>query len=142
MRGRGAPLAPLWVIVPTVVLLILQLALDGTSILGTRLGALREDSLLGAPGRVDARLGHAERDERPPGPPRELRMALWGAFLVALVYALGFLAAVPLYLAPYLRTEARLSWGRTLMVTALTAGFFYVVFGLLLDVRFPVGAIG
>ena len=61
---------------------------------------------------------------------------------MALVYALGFLAAVPLYLAPYLRFETHHTWRRTLVLTLLVTGFFYVAFGVLLDVPFPEGRVG
>ena len=69
-------------------------------------------------------------------------MVLWGVFLLALVYGLGFLGAVPIYLAPYLRIEVRVSWKKALIVTVLTTGVLYLVFGLLLEAPLPKGLIG
>ena len=66
-------------------------------------------------------------------------MVGWGLALLALVYLVGFLAAAPLFMAPYLRIEARLSWRRTVLVTAITAGALVGIFGHLVAVTLPVG---
>ena len=112
-------IVPFWVLLPTTALLTLELWLEATA---------PQD-----PGAED----RPALDQA-----RALRLAFWGGLLVALVYALGFLAAVPLYLAPYLRFETHHTWRRTLVLTLLVTGFFYVAFGVLLDVPFPEGRVG
>ncbi len=139
----GSRLAPLWVILPTLALLILELVLEGTALPDRAFRALHGDTLRGTAERVELRLRlHVSGDRRRPRRSRELRLTLWGALLLALVYTVGFLAAVPLYLAPYLRVEAHVAWSKTLVITMLTAGFFYLVFGVLLNVPFPAALVG
>lgn len=129
---------PLSVIVPTLAALMLELALEGASLPDRAFRTLRGDTLLGTTERVELRLRlHVSSDRRPSRRSRELRLTLWGALLLALVYTVGFLAAVPLYLTPYLRFEARVSWAKTLVITLLISVFFYVAFGVLLNVPFP-----
>lgn len=112
-------LVPLWVLLPTIALLVLELWVEATA---------PQDPAAG----VRPALDHA----------RALRLTLWGGLLLALVYTLGFSAAVPLYLAPYLRFECHHTWKRTLVLTVSVTGLFYVVFGVLLHVPFPEGRIG
>ncbi len=140
----GSRLAPLWVILPTLALLVLELALEVSSLPdGAFFNALRRDTLLGTSERVELRLRlYRTTAEKRPRRARELRVVLWGGLLLMLIYAVGFLAAVPLYLVPYLRVEARVSWGRTLVTTLLITGFFYLVFGVLLNVPFPPALLG
>lgn len=140
----GSRLAPLWVILPTLALLALELALELSSLPDRAFfGALRRDTLLGTSERVELRLRlHLTANGKSPRRSRELRMALWGGLLVTLVYTVGFLAAVPLYLVPYLRIEVHAAWSRTLAMTVLITGFFYLVFGVLLNVPFPPALLG
>ena len=133
----GSRLAPLWVILPTLALLALELALELSSLPDRAFfGALRRDTLLGTSERVELRLRlHLTANGKSPRPSRELRMALWGGLLVTL-------AAIPLYLVPYLRIEVHAAWSRTLAMTVLITGFFYLVFGVLLNVPFPPALLG
>lgn len=136
-------LAPLWVILPTLAFLTLELFLEGARLPKGAFRALRGGTLFGTAERVELRLRlHVPSARRRPRRSRELRMALWGALLLALVYAVGFLQAVPLFLAPYLYVEADVAWSRTLIITLLTTGFFYLVFGVLLNVPFPGALVG
>jgi len=136
----GSRLAPLWVVLPTLAMLFLTLVLDTTSSFSARLRTIREDTLFGTPGQVDARLRGSVADNVPEDRrPREIRMVVWGGTLIGLVYAFGFFWAAPLYLALYLRAEAGLTWQRAVLAAAIAGGLFYAVFGLALDLTFPRG---
>ena len=129
-------LAPLWVIVPTLALLALEL----TGLAGGAVASPASNHVTGGGGRVSPEEG-AGNGSSPVPPGRAFRLVLWGGVLLTLVWTLGFLAAVPLYLAPYLRSEAGLSWRRSLGLTALTAALFWAVFGVLMRAPFPRGVL-
>lgn len=138
----GSRLAPLWVVLPTLALLMLQVVLDASHTRRSRLRALREDSLFGTPGRVDQRLDRAgSGDESGRRRIREARMVFWGGTLLGLVYAVGFFWAVPLYLAPYLRAEAGLTWTRATLAASTMAVLLYVAFVWVLELPFPPGVL-
>lgn len=139
----GSRLAPLFVIVPTLVFGILQLVIEGTSLPRNGLHALGGYNLLGTSRRVELRLRlHVSRDRAGARRERGLRLAFWGGLLVLLVYSIGLLPAVPLYLAPYLRVETRMRWSRAIGVAVMTAAAFYLIFDVLLHMPFPPAAIG
>lgn len=129
--------APLWVIVPTLALLVLEVARGLRSGGAGRPEPATRAASGPAPG-ASVGSGHgAPADAR-----RVARLAGWWALLLGLVYVVGFMAAVPVYLAPYLRVEAGVSWSRALILTGVTSVFFWVTFGLLLRAPFPAPLIG
>ncbi len=138
----AARLAPLWVLAPTVGLLLLQLLLDAAPGVARRLSALPRDSLFGASKRIDAwRRGGSEGASPAERRRRERRMAVWVTVLVVLVYLVGFFAAVPIFLLPYLRLEAHVDWRGSLALTAVLVCVLYLVFYVMAPGSFPEGIV-
>lgn len=125
-------LAPLWVAVPTLGLLLVKLVRD--LVRGPE-GAMEPPSA--------ARVASVPRsiDERRARRPREARLAAWALLSLALVYAAGIVVSVPLVLAPFLRFEGELPWRRSLAVAAGISLGFYLIFVRLLAVTLPPGAL-
>ena len=61
-------------------------------------------------------------------------------FIVS-VYLIGFPLTVPLFLFFYLKLQSKVNWLRSLVLTCITWGFFYVVFQRLVHLRFEDGAL-
>lgn len=61
-------------------------------------------------------------------------------FIVS-VYLIGFPLTVPLFLLCYLKLQSRVSWFRSLSLTGVTWGFFYLVFQRLVHIQFEAGAL-
>jgi hypothetical protein len=135
-------LAPVWVLVPTAVLLLLQLLVDVRPRLGERLRILQGAMLVPAAHSLSAgaeptHVSLPTRDRRS----RELRVVVWIAWLIALMYLVGFLLATALFLLPYLRMESRIGWVRSAVLTAAAAGAIYVAFGVVARVTLPAGVL-
>lgn len=128
-----ARLAPLWVLVPTTLLALVQIARD----------ALAEpEDAAGSGGPWDLASssspgGGQARDPASGGRAREVRGLAWVFALMALVYLIGIFAATALFLAPFLRLEAGMRWRASLPTTAAVIACLYLVFGVLVDVPFP-----
>jgi len=135
-------LAPLWVLVPTAVLLVVQLLMDASPQVRERLSILR--GAVVEPGTGSPLAGKEPVHGSAPaanGRIRGLRVALWIAWLIGLMYLVGFLLATALFLLPYLRMESGIGWGRSVMLTALATGAIYVVFAVVARVPFPPGVL-
>ena len=136
-------LAPLWVLVPTAVLLLVQLLLDVSPRVRERLHAL-QGPVVNAPGQ---RFPAAEAEGSPGAVhagsrrTREIRVLFWMAWLIGLMYLVGFVLSTALFLLPYLRTESGLGWRRSVVLTAVATGVTYLVFGLVARVPFPPGVL-
>lgn len=63
----------------------------------------------------------------------------WIGGIFAAIYSLGFVVAVPLVAAAYLRVSAREGWAPSLIVAALCWALVYGVFDRLLHVPLPGG---
>lgn len=61
-------------------------------------------------------------------------------FIVS-VYLIGFPLTVPLFLLFYLKLQSNVNWLRSLALTGITWGFFYLVFQRLVHIQFEAGAI-
>lgn len=61
-------------------------------------------------------------------------------FIVS-VYLIGFPLTVPLFLLFYLKRQSNVNWLRSLALTGITWGFFYLVFERLVHIQFEAGAI-
>jgi hypothetical protein len=70
---------------------------------------------------------------------RTLLAAGWILALFAMVLALGFLVAVPLFVFLYLRLQGREGWLFTTVFTAAVWACFYGLFETLLHLPFPAG---
>ena len=65
----------------------------------------------------------------------------WIAGFIALVFLVGFPAAVPLFLFSYLAIQSQVGWLLSISLTATTWGFFYFLFQRLLNLQFEAGVI-
>lgn len=122
-----ARLVPLIIAVPTLLLTLLQLLIDMVPAVGRRFSFLQEYDLFGI------ETGRAAEPSEKTGPTsnvfrRELHFASWLLLLMALIYFLGYLVAIPLFLVLFLRLRSSESWTITLSITAVTWAFVYVVF--------------
>lgn len=72
---------------------------------------------------------------------REVKMVFWMGFLLSLIYLLGFLFTVPLYLFLFLRFQGRHSWLVSSVTSLAVLAFVYALFGILLSVPFPEGLV-
>jgi hypothetical protein len=142
--GEGSSLvpasrtAPLWVLVPTAALLVFQLLSELLPHLER--GAEARGDGGAAERRFDARsVGGPEWSRRDTARWRGARLTGWLLLLLALVGAFGFFAAVPLFVAPYLRVEAGLRWSHSIGFAAILVGALYLVFGVWVEVPFPEG---
>lgn len=61
-------------------------------------------------------------------------------FIVS-VYLIGFPLTVPLFLLFYLKLQSNVNWLRSLALTGITWGFFYLVFQRLVHIQFEAGVI-
>jgi len=73
---------------------------------------------------------------------RELAVILWILLLVAMIYVLGFLWAVPLYLLAMLKLRGRETWRVSVFLTAGTVVVIYFFFVSLLKVNLHPGLWG
>lgn len=117
--GRAARLAPLWVIVPTLGLLLVQLVLDLCPRWAARLPQARALDAPAPSGEVVT--GH--RRER-----REAATLAWLAGLAATIQLVDVVLAIPLFLFAYLVSRSREPWWRAAAValaafTALRLAF-------------------
>ncbi len=122
-----ARLVPLIIAVPTLLLTLLQLLIDMVPAVARRFSFLQEYDLFG----IDT--GRAAEPSEETGSSsavyrRELNFAAWLLLLIALIYFLGYLVAIPLFLILFLRLRSSESWLMTLSITAVTWAFVYVVF--------------
>ncbi len=147
--GRVARLAPIWAILPTASLLLLQLVLDLRPAWAARL----ERSAFPARARPSPS-ERAEAEGTPPAAGQDRRPSrealafgiLFG--LTVLVLAMGVALAVPLFLLGHLVIGSRLSWWRAALLALAAFILLYLGFpnllgieltsGLLLDLRSPV----
>jgi hypothetical protein len=65
----------------------------------------------------------------------------WIAGFIALVFLLGFPAAVPLFLLAYLAIQSQVGWLLSVSLTATTWGVFYYLFQRLLNLQFEAGVL-
>jgi hypothetical protein len=136
-------LAPLWVLVPTTVLLLVQLLMDSSPRVRERLRVLQGAT-------VDVPVSETRAAEPEPAPAtvypgsrrgREVRVVFWLALLIGLIYAVGFVLSTALFLLAYLRKESGLGWGRAVTLAAVATAVVYLVFGVVARVPFPPGVL-
>ena len=74
--------------------------------------------------------------------PRRERVTLgWMLGLLALIWAIGIVIALPLYLLLYLRVQSRERWTVAITMAAVTWCVLFAGLGLLLGVQPPAGAV-
>lgn len=133
-------LAPLWALLPTTALLLVQLLVDLRPRLGEPRGVLQNEGGVAVTDTPEAEPEPAAES----APPldrrnRESRIVIWIAWAIGLMYLSGFLISTVLFLLPYLRIEARMGWGRSVMLTGVATAAIYLAFGVMAQVRFPPG---
>jgi hypothetical protein len=134
----AARMAPLWALLPTLALLVLQVLVDASPRLRGRLSLLQERVIV--PDTGGASVPEAGEEFGPRDrPSRELRLVFWLAWLMGLMYLVGLLPSTVLFLIPYLRSESGLGWGRSVVLTGVATAVIYVAFGLMARVPFPSG---
>ena len=133
--GRLGPLAgrvPFWVALPTLALLILELALECFPSLAARLQEYqqlhlkRTESLMhrAPPGKVPG-----ERN----GAGRELSVVLWTLSLPVAILLLGFVAGASLFVIFSLRIRAGLAWWKAALCGGTTGLLLFVISRTLLQ---------
>jgi hypothetical protein len=65
----------------------------------------------------------------------------WIAAFILCVYLIGFPLSVPLFIYFFLKHQSEVSWLHSLVLTAITWGFFHIVFQRLVHIQFEAGAI-
>lgn len=140
--SSASRLAPLWALVPTAALLVVQLLVDLRPLLGERLRILQGAVLVPGAGTSGASPDVASESVSDGSRRRrELRIVLWMGGLIVLMYLVGFLVSTVLFLLPYLRIESRIGWARAAVFTAVATGVIYFAFGVLARVPFPPGVL-
>jgi hypothetical protein len=125
--GRVARMVPLVVVVPTILLLVLQLMMDLLPGLAQTYGRLENKDLFGVQGlrekiseAVEAEEDGARQSHK------ERRAFLWLLTMLALVYLLGLLIALPLYTLLYLKSGSE-KWLTAIVMAAAIFGLIYGV---------------
>ncbi len=122
-----ARLVPLIIAVPTLLLTLFQFLIDAIPAVGRRFSFFQEYDLFGI---ETGRAAEPIEETRPTRNVfrRELSFAAWLLLLVALIYFIGYLAAIPLFMILFMRLRSSERWLITLSITAVTWAFVYVVF--------------
>jgi hypothetical protein len=138
--GPAARLVPLSVAVPTLGLLIFQLAVDLVPRLEQRYRKFDKVDLL----RVEPlrkKVPAAVSSETSSFPDGEIaaegewRLFVWILFLPVLIYLLGLLIALPLHVLLYLRVRSRESWTLSIATAACLSAALYGIFVAALRIR-------
>lgn len=125
--GRIARMVPLAVVVPTLLLLALQLMMDLLPGLAQTYGRLENKDLFGVQGlreKINEAVETA-KDGAPQGD-KESRAFLWLLTMLALVYLLGLLIALPLYTLLYLKSGSE-KW---LTAIVIASAIFCLIYGV------------
>jgi hypothetical protein len=133
--GRVARMVPLAVVVPTLLLLALQLMMDLLPGLAQTYGRLENKDLFGVQGLREktGEPGEAAKD-RPPQSHKEGKALLWLLTMPALIYLLGLLIALPLYTLLYLKSGSE-KWLTAIVIAAVIFGLIYGISTLNAGVR-------
>jgi hypothetical protein len=125
--GRVARMVPLAVAVPTFLLLALQLFMDLLPGLAQTYGRLENKDLFGVQG-LREQIGNPVEvaEDKTLQSRRERKSFLWLLLMLALVYLLGLLIALPLYTLLYLKSGSE-KW-LTAIVSALA--IFGLIYGI------------
>ena len=70
---------------------------------------------------------------------KEIRGFAWLSLLLGLLYLLGFLVSIPVYILAFLRISAQRPWKDSIIISASATLFVYLVFVQLLEYRLFAG---
>ena len=128
-----ARLFPLTIGIPALALCIIQLCMDVFK--SAKSGAEDDDQ-----GVMDLRV---DRDIPPAVVARRASIMLaWIVGLFGMIWLLGFIISVPVFVWAYLTFQARETWSSSLLWTSLTFAFIIGVFHFILHVPWLAGFIG
>lgn len=133
-----ARLVPLAVIVPTLVLLVIQLCLDLAPEFVHKHSVIEEKDVFGIEQLRRKAAEHAGDAGASRGR-RELKLFAWVAFLPGLMYLLGSLIALPLFLLAYLKLRSKEGWVLSIGMAVALFGFLYGALVAILNVRLHEG---
>lgn len=133
--GRLVPLA---VLVPTLVLLVIQLCLDLAPEFVQKHSLLERKDVFGIE-KMRQKAGEDAADSEASRGRRELSVFFWVAFIPGLMYLVGSLIALPLFLFVYLKVRSKEGWVLSIGMAAAMFGFLYGVFVAVLNVRLHEG---
>jgi len=136
-----ARLVPLAIGIPTLLLSLFQLLVDMVPAIGRRFRFFTDYDVFGVGGNEASEESAQEERSRRTVHRRELEFSAWLCLLMALIYFLGFLVAIPLFLLLFLKLHSGEGWPMTVAVTAGTWGFVYVVFIMVMDAPLHDGAV-
>ena len=129
-----ARLVPLAIGIPTLLLTLFQLLIDTIPAVSKRFSFLEEYDVFG----IESERAPEKAEQRNEQPTlnaihrRELRFAAWLLLLMALIYFLGYLTAIALFMPLFLKFRSSEGWRMTLAMTAGTWIFVYVIFILVM----------
>lgn len=130
-------LVPLSVLVPTLVLLVVQLCLDLAPGFVEKHSLLEKKDVFGIeqmrPKAAEEADSGAWRGRR------ELNVFVWVTLVAGLMYLVGALIGLPLFLLLYLKVRSREGWVLSIGLSAAMFGFLYGVFVAVLNVRLHEG---
>lgn len=131
-------LVPLSVLAPTLVLLLVQLCLELAPGFAQKRSLLEQKDVFGIEqmrlkAAEEAAYSLASRGRR------ELSVIAWVALIPVLIYLLGSLIALPLFLLIYLKVRSREGWVLSIGMAVAMFGFLYGAFVALLNVRLHEG---
>lgn len=138
----NARIVPLVIAVPTTIILGVVLLMLLSERVYNVVNGDTESSLLGVD---DEQFGGAEKDELDPEEAlyrqRKRQVIAFGSVLslLVLVFLVGYLVAIPIFLIVLYRWWAEQSWLVTLVTTVIVWAFVYVVFYILLGARLFTG---
>ena len=72
---------------------------------------------------------------------RAMTIFAWIGAFILFVYLIGFPLTVPLFILCYLKFQSGVSWVHAVVLTAITWGFFYLLFQKLVHIQFEAGVI-
>jgi hypothetical protein len=125
--GPLARLVPLKVVIATLFLLLLQFLLDLMPVLSQRLVSVEKKDLFRI-GRVREKVQGklevlTERSQRA----RERSAFIWIMLMLAFIYVIGLLSAVPLHAFLYLKFRCKEGWKISFIISAGLWGLIYVL---------------
>jgi hypothetical protein len=125
--GRVAAMVPFAVVVPTLALLLFQLIMDLLPRLAKTYSGLEQKDLFHVESlREKVSQGIEDAEGKALQRNREGKAFLWLLAMLALIYLLGFLIALPLYTLLYLRRRSE----RWLLAVPVAAGIACLIYGM------------
>jgi hypothetical protein len=143
---EAARFQPLVIGLPAIALCIVQILLDlaeprRQSAGGGNEFARAEAEIAKATGRkVEFEVAHQHMPKEETLPEQgELRreLTVWAFFLglIGGIVAFGFWVAIPIFLLLFLTLQARVNFGKSLLITVIASGIYYTVFEIVLKVK-------